>query len=473
MKTILGPVNVNDVHSQLNETCVERVVVVDSPEQVCALTKELASKGRRLAISGTRHAMGGQQFHTDSVLLDTRFLTALVSFDAVHGIAHFQAGATWVEVQGALALHFDNQGGGLTFRQKQTGADLLTLGGAVSANIHGRGLAMGPFVTDVESLVVVNAKGDLVSCSRTCESELFSLVCGGYGLFGVIVEVGLRLVRRTKLRRVVERIRIDGLVERFHARREQGFVYGDFQFRVDSDHPDFLREGVFSCYEPVSDDTPISASNESLSREHWHALLAMAHTDKARAFETYSHFYLRTNDQIYWSDLHQASNYPDGYHFRYDVETKAPVRGSEMITELYVPRAELEQFLNDAARALRESGANVVYGTIRLIEKDQEALFTWARESWACVIFNLHVEHSPAGIAMAASDLRLLIDLALTRNGSYYLTYHRFARRDQVEKSHPRVYEFLAAKHAYDPNTLFTSDWFESLRALMGTEKVP
>ena len=33
------------------------------------------------------------------------------------------------------------------FAQKQTGADRLTIGGSLSANMHGRGLTMPPFVT--------------------------------------------------------------------------------------------------------------------------------------------------------------------------------------------------------------------------------------------------------------------------------------------------------------------------------------
>src|SRR5580700_4999229 len=37
-------------------------------------------------------------------------------------------------------------------RQRQTGADRLTIGGAIGANIHGRVLTSPPFVDDLESL---------------------------------------------------------------------------------------------------------------------------------------------------------------------------------------------------------------------------------------------------------------------------------------------------------------------------------
>jgi hypothetical protein len=130
-----------------------------------------------------------------------------------------------------------------------------------------------------------------------------------------------------------------------------------------------------------------------------------------------------------------------------------------MISELYVPRHLLGAFLDDAAGALREAGADVIYGTIRLIERDEESFLAWAREPWACVVLNLHVEHSPAGIAHATRSFRTLIDAARARGGSYYLTYHRWATREQLLACHPRVPELLALKGKYDPEERFQSDW--------------
>ena len=50
------------------------------------------------------------------------------------------------------------------------------------------------------------------------------------------------------------------------------------------------------------------------------------------------------------------------------------------------------------------------------------------------------------------SSLRGLIDRAMGLGGSYYLTDHRFARRDQVEACHPQIREFLRAKRRLDPD---------------------
>jgi hypothetical protein len=120
----------------------------------------------------------------------------------------------------------------------------------------------------------------------------------------------------------------------------------------------------------------------------------------------------------------------------------------------------------DARRELRARDANVIYGTVRLIERDDETFLPWARQSYACVIFNLHVTHDPPGIARAADAFRALIDLAIARDGSYYLTYHRWARKDQVEACYPRMRELLTLKKKYDPDELFQSDWYRHYREM-------
>src|SRR5258708_14682939 len=86
--------------------------------------------------------------------------------------------------------------------QKQTGADRLTMAGTIAANAHGRGLKMKPFISDVESFVLVDSTGTPKKCSRTENPELFSLVHGGYGLFGVVTSLQLRLSFRYKVEKV-------------------------------------------------------------------------------------------------------------------------------------------------------------------------------------------------------------------------------------------------------------------------------
>src|SRR5690349_14974413 len=72
---------VNDLHSQLNPTRVNRIV---QPENLDAVRSAIAAarrEQRSVCIAGGRHAMGAQAFATDGLLIDIRKLDRVLSFD--------------------------------------------------------------------------------------------------------------------------------------------------------------------------------------------------------------------------------------------------------------------------------------------------------------------------------------------------------------------------------------------------------
>jgi FAD/FMN-containing dehydrogenase len=456
----------NDIHSKLNPTRVARVLRPASEAAVVAALKEAAREGMAVSICGARHAMGGQQFGEGTLLLDLSGLTSLGELDHEHGTIEAGAGIKWPELIEGLHARQVGEEVVWSIRQKQTGADDLTLGGSLAANIHGRGLNLCPIIGDVESFTLVDAAGEVRRCGRGENVELFRLAIGGYGCFGVITSVCLRLAPRIKLERLVEVTTIDRLMPSLEQRMEDGCLFGDFQFSIDERSPDFLCRGVLSSYRPVAPDREMPEGREELERHHWEELIRLAHDDRAKVFEVYSSFYLRTRGALYWSDTHQLSVYLEDYHSQLDHECGTEVPASEMISELYVPRDRLVGFMAAAAEQLRDGAVPVIYGTVRLIRRDEESFLAWAREDFACVIFNLHTEHSEAGIATAAEAFRALIDLALSFGGSFFLTYHRWARRDQIERAYPRFAEFLRAKDAHDPDARFQSEWWRHYREL-------
>jgi FAD/FMN-containing dehydrogenase len=433
-------------------------------DEVVRAIAAVKDRDQVLSIAGACHAMGGQQFAQDAWLLDTRSLNRILEFDPDRALIRAQAGITWPELIRAYVTSQHDRDMAWGIRQKQTGADRLTLGGAVAANIHGRGLRYAPFVDDIESLQVVLANGEVVECNRQAHAELFRCIVGGYGLFGVVTAVTLRLVPRIKLQRVVRLCAVEEVMDAFNERIRAGYLYGDFQFSTAPEDPQFLARGVFSCYRPVEQDTPIPAHQLRLSAGDWRRLLHLAHRNKLRAFNEFTDFYLQSSGQIYWSDTHQLSLYLDDYHQSLDRSLCAQVPGSEMISELYVPRDRLADFMDDVRRDFVANKVDLIYGTIRLIERDTQTLLAWAREAYACVIFNLHVDHTPEAMACSAGHFRRLIDIAIHHGGSYFLTYHRHATREQLRECYPQFERFLALKDRFDPGTLFQSDWYRHYR---------
>ena len=456
---------VNDVHSQLNRTRVEAIIEPQTCDEIRSAIADAKAAGRSVSIAGGRHAMGGQQFADAGVLIDMRAMNRVLAFDAERGVLTVEGGIEWPEIIGYLnrSQEGPRQWG---IVQKQTGADRLSLAGALSCNAHGRGLNLRPIVSQVEAFDLIGPDGRTRRCSRTEHPDLFRLAIGGYGLFGIVARIQLRLRPRVKVRRVVVLSDTTNIIERFEERIRDGFLYGDYQFATDAARDSFLARGVFSCYQPVPNETPLTEHPTRFNPEDWARLTFYSHTFKRRAFEVYSTRYLATSGQIYWADSQLSAAYVDDYHADLDRATGAKVPGSEMITEIYVDRPRLATFMNEARALLRERQANVIYGTVRMIERDDETFLAWARERYACIIFNLHIDHTSDAIERAAETFRQLIDLGIIHNGSYYLTYHRWARRDQVERCYPQMRDFLALKRYHDPDEVFQSNWYRHYRAM-------
>jgi FAD/FMN-containing dehydrogenase len=121
---------VNDVHSQLNRTRVRELLTPRTRNELGEIVRSASRKGLPISVSGCRHSMGGQQFATDSICIDTRSLDRVISFDQEHGLIEAEAGIRWPKL---IRTYLDAQANSAKqwgIAQKQTGADTFTLLGA-------------------------------------------------------------------------------------------------------------------------------------------------------------------------------------------------------------------------------------------------------------------------------------------------------------------------------------------------------
>ena len=113
---------VNDVHSQLNRT---RVLGIERPtniEALKALVIRAGNQERSISVMGGRHAMGGQQFGSDTFLIDMNGMQGIHEFDAQKGEVEIGAGMQWPELIAELLELQRSRERPWGIVQKQTGA---------------------------------------------------------------------------------------------------------------------------------------------------------------------------------------------------------------------------------------------------------------------------------------------------------------------------------------------------------------
>ena len=121
------------------------------------------------------------------------------------------------------------------------------VGGSISVNAHGMDHQAGALAKSIKSMKVMLADGSLQTVSATENKDLFNLVVGGYGLFGVIVEAELdiadNLVYQTG-RRMMDYKEFPAL---FARRDREGQQYRP-DVRPPLDRAEHVPEGIAALY---------------------------------------------------------------------------------------------------------------------------------------------------------------------------------------------------------------------------------
>jgi hypothetical protein len=277
---------------------------------------------------------------------------------------------------------------------------------------------------------------------------------------GFVSEVTLELVPRQKVRRLVQMIPIEKLNACVDQSISKGYRYGHCQMNIDENSPGYLAEGIFATYEPVEMKTPLKGMEKTTTEKGWSDLVTLVHTNKSGAYKDYVDFYQSTHGFINWADIWQNSDYVTGYHQAIDKLSASKELATEVLSEFFVPMEKLEIFLARAREYFLEHKLNIIFSTIRFIERDDETCIPWARERYACIIFNFHTVHNDKAIAQTMLAWSYLIDRVIELNGTFYLTYQHVADKKQVEACYPNFKKFLGLKLEHDPQEVFQSDWY-------------
>ncbi len=173
--------SINDA-SCLNKTEIYGVVEVHSVDDIAKTLAFARDNKLSVTTAGVRHSMGGQAFRKGGIVLDMRGFNRIVLNESSRSIT-VQPGATWHDIQNMLHPRF-------AVRAMQS-TDIFSVGGSISVNAHGMDHQAGALRKSIKSMKVMLADGSLKTVSATENKDLFNLVVGGYGLFGVIVEAEL------------------------------------------------------------------------------------------------------------------------------------------------------------------------------------------------------------------------------------------------------------------------------------------
>ncbi|CAH0346589.1 FAD-binding oxidoreductase [Bacillus sp. CECT 9360] len=418
--------------------------------------RQLIEKNDKISIAGMQHSQGGHTYYPNAIMIDMKNYNKILDLDLEEKTITVQSGATWDDIQRHINPH------GLAVKVMQS-QNIFTVGGSLSVNVHGRDIRNDALIDTVKSFRLMNANGQIINVSRTENSELFPLVIGGYGLFGIILDVTLQLTDDE-----LYKIRTKTINYKDYASYFEKEVKNDNQVRMHMSRisvaPDsLLKEMYITDYIIASDQKKLKDFNK-LKEENIIALpkffLGLSrHSDWGK--------------NVFWNTQKSFAKNIDG-----DFETRNNVMRSdslfmeydhaektEVLQEYFVPVNEFADYIDGLRTILeKEDDFNLLNITVRYVEKNDHSVMSFSKDNMFALVLLINQGTSAEDIKKTKQVINDMLNLTLEHNGSYYLPYYSYPTKQQFKQAYPRSDEFFQLKRKYDPEERFQSLFYEEYK---------
>lgn len=452
--TVEKPGYTNDA-SHLNETKVDSVVrafddVNKSTTQIFELVKQAKEQGKKISIAGAQHSMGGHTIYPGGIVLDMKGFHYM-ELDSLGEHLLVGSGALWSEIISYLDLHQRS----VSVMQSNNS---FSVGGSISVNCHGWQPNSPPIASTVESFRLINADGKILKCSRTENKELFSLVLGGYGLFGVILDVVLKVVPNkmyTAHQYVIRSADYIKEYDRLATDPAIGMVYG----RININPDNFMQEAILSTFtvhenaimEPLKEESSFtsirrtvfrgSANNDYGKNLRWRAEKFGASEINGKKF---------SRNQLLNEGVEVFQNRDTAY--------------TDILHEYFIPKAMVGHFIDSLRKIIPAFKIDLLNITVRNVKKDEDTFLRYANEEvFGFVMLFNQAKTNEAEEQMKAATQRM-IDATISLKGTYYLPYRLHATKDQMNRSYPQANQFFLLKKKYDPSEVFQNKFYQTYK---------
>ncbi len=450
---------INDA-SCLNKTAIHGIVKVTTVEDIQNALQFARKNHLHVTPAGQRHSMGGQTFIKDGIVLDMRAFNQ-IKLDKEHKILNVQTGATWAQIQRLL----DQEG--LAVKAMQS-INIFTVGGTLSVNAHGIAHNPGPIAPTVRSFHIMLSSGEVKTASPTQNPDLFRLALGGYGLFGVILDVDLDVVDNEMYEWKTQYMSYNDFAEYYQKQVEGNpkiaLTYG----RLSMSPSSYLTETALHTYAKTQFHGVIPplrpAGHVWLDRLVINLSKTGGFGRRVRwALEKYAeprlHPCLSRNQVMSQKEPCLVSRNQEMYDSMDYLKNR--LKDTDILQEYFIPQKQMPEFIDGLRGVVRGNGANLLNVTIRIVHKDTVTALPYAKQNMFAFVLYFNQKFNERESGTLRKTTTDLIDLALRLNGTYYLPYQLYYSREQLHSAYPEIDAFFAAKKIYDPIELFTNNFYE------------
>ncbi len=388
-------------------------------------------------------ARGSGLCYGDSALSQTTISTLkydkILSFDTQQGIFECQSGITLEQVLTVIVPKG-------WFLPVTPGTKLITIGGAVASNVHGKNhKTHGSFSRHIVEMDVLLASDGLLTCSHDTYPDLFEATCGGMGLTGVITRVKFRLkkIETSFIRqKQIKAKNFDELISLFEEYRDSTYIVVWIDCLKKGKH--FGRSILTVAEHAILDD---------LNDEHRKNPLQLPGNKKLTVPPIMPWWVINTFSVKAFNFLFYAKNYAkeiskvilyDPFFYTLDaINHWNRIYGNKGFVQYqFVLPLEATDGLAEILRSISDKGMGSFLTVLKVLGK-QESMISFAREGYTLAIdFPIR-----KGVFEFLNELD---EILLKHGGRIYLT--KDARmKPEMLKNYPELEKFKSIIKKYDP----------------------
>jgi FAD/FMN-containing dehydrogenase len=448
----LSQSNLTTDYTALLPERIERIVKVGGRTELQKIVKEANEKRQHISIAGLQHSQGGHTYYKESIVLDMKTFNKILEIDKQHKRIKVEAGATWEDVQEAIQPY------GLALKVTQS-QSIFTIGGSLSVNAHGRDIRFGPMAGTIREMTILTPTGEIKNVTRNDSEEWMKFVFGGYGLFGVILDVTLELTENDVYTIHTEELKTNEYEDYFSnllSNNKTSMHYA----RVSVAPHSFLNEMYVIDYK----NTGKRDHQTKLKKERGPRIGKLA-IDIGRQGGGL--------EDLFWESQKLVIKSIDGD----EITRNNAMRGNsafmeftkpgrvEVLQEFFVPVEQYEEYISDLKRFLPANDKNDDFKihniTVRYAAKDDYTYLNYAKEDMFGLVILIQHGLKEKEINNAKAIIQGWTDLTLKHGGGYYLPYYPYQTKEQFRKTYPSWEMFHVEKLKRDPNGVFQNIFYD------------
>lgn len=449
--------------TKMNKTKIDKIYYPKSMDDIIQIIKLAKKNNKKIIASGQKHSMGGQSIVKNGFVIDMKFMNNILKFNKQKKLVTVESGITWSD----LIVFLNNLGFSPKTLQSYSS---FSVGGSISVNSHGITNDYG-LHDSIIAIWILNYNTKLIKCNRIKNHKLFSLIIGGYGLFGIILKVKLKVTKNIFIKFNSNKIKVENFDKIYSKYLNNKLV----KIKIARINITNFNQIFLYIFTKKNNNNNKAISNlkekpgqmSKISRLLYKWILPNKIVQKIRY----------NLEDIIGKPFDISNDIDSKNQLLYESATTLSklynplinTNQTHILQEFFVPNKNFNEWMKFIKYLFLQKQFEYIILlniTIRYVKKDTISFLKYAKNDMYAFVFYYRLPNTEIADKELMNIHNKLTTKVLKLDGTFYLPYRHHYNHKQLYIAYPEITDFFKLKKIYDPIELFSNLWYEKYKTI-------